>query len=92
MDHNLKAWNDQVLKLLPRNFKTLRFKAVASYEGCGTTEKRSQALETNADLLSMIEILKEWFQKLSKRSHNHVIQAAIEPLISSIADMLGSFI
>jgi hypothetical protein len=60
----LERWKDELLgDLLPREFRVVRFEAVASYDRCKASDERPQALRQGSDLYSIIDVLKSWHQR-----------------------------
>jgi hypothetical protein len=61
--HYLTAWELDVLaQLLPRQFDTVKFEAVASYEKCRAADECPQQIQGNSDLNLVMKVLRPWSQ------------------------------
>ena len=64
----LERWRDELLgDLRPKEFRVVRFEAVASYDRCKASDERPQTLRRSSDLYTVIDVLKSWHQRWPRK-------------------------
>ncbi len=75
-------WQDTVFgQLYPKTFNIIGLQAIASYERCRVVDEVPQEVKTDADLISIIEVLTEWHRRAPNRSYQLRIQLSLEEIL-----------